>query len=78
MRRPPTGKRFHQVYEPWVALKVENPEGLESRDDLDRAVVGREVQYLRDWVTRPPGDDYWKPVSYLSELETLEKIPERD
>ena len=35
------------------------------------ARLEREVQYLRDWVTRPPGDDYWKPVSYLSELETL-------
>jgi putative CocE/NonD family hydrolase len=40
--------------------------------DLDRSLVGREVPYLRDWMTHPPGDDYWKPVEYLSALEALE------
>jgi putative CocE/NonD family hydrolase len=40
--------------------------------DLDRSVVGREVPYFRDWVSRPPGDEYWDSVSYLSALEALE------
>ncbi|MFX0202091.1 MAG: hypothetical protein ACFFCW_38765 [Candidatus Hodarchaeota archaeon] len=28
-----------QAYEPWVELKVEDPSGLQDKDDLDRAIV---------------------------------------
>lgn len=40
--------------------------------ELDRTVVGREVPYFRDWVRRSPGDDYWKPVSFLKALEEVD------
>lgn len=40
--------------------------------ELDQAVVGREIPYFRDWVRHAPGDDYWDPVLYLTELERLD------
>ncbi len=40
--------------------------------DLDRSVVGHEVRYLRDWMRHSPGDEYWKCMTYLSQLSSLE------
>jgi len=54
--RPPTERPFRQVYEPWVALKVEHAERLESRDELDSAIVeaaNEEALKLFDFAEAP-------------------------
>lgn len=40
--------------------------------DLDRAILGSEIEYWRDWTTHNFDDAYWSPVSYLDELSSLE------
>lgn len=55
--RPPQ-KRGHilQAYEPWVELEVEDPSGLQDKDDLDRAIVqnaNNEALSLFDFIQKP-------------------------
>lgn len=55
--RPPQKCLFRQTYEPWVELKFENPSDLQSKDDLDRALVqdaNREALSLFDFIQKPP------------------------
>jgi putative CocE/NonD family hydrolase len=39
--------------------------------DLDKAVLGKENKYWREWIQHPDNDDYWAKASFLDRLEKL-------
>ena len=39
---------------------------------LDERAIGREVSYLRSWLSHPSYDDYWKPASIRDKYEAIQ------
>jgi hypothetical protein len=53
---PPAGRVFQRVYEPWVALAIDNADRLAGKDELDKATVestNQEALRLFDFAEQP-------------------------
>ena len=42
--------------------------------ELDKAVLGKENPYWREWIRHPPHDRYWTPANFLDRLKDV-RIP---
>ena len=42
--------------------------------DLDKAVLGKENRYWREWIAHPVNDDFWAPANFLDRLQKV-RIP---
>lgn len=67
-----TGKEFQTKLQQSIAKDWSEPLAGLPVMELDQAVVGREVEYFRDWARHAPDDDYWEPISYLALLDGLD------
>jgi putative CocE/NonD family hydrolase len=63
-----TGRELQAKLQASIAMDWSKPLAGLPVLDLDHTVIGRKVGYLREWIRRPPEDDFWNQISYLKRL----------
>lgn len=65
-----TGQKVQQIYDrDWEHLLLHQPVS-----ELDAVVLGKRLDYYKDWVMHDTKDAYWKRGCYLEQLQDI-KIP---
>lgn len=67
-----TGRELQAKLEESISANWEEPLSPLPVSDLDLSVVGREIQYFRNWVRREAPDEFWHPLQYLDALEEVD------